>query len=288
VLHLLVRVGDHELLAEVVEDAVTAGTGNRYELAAAAALASVHIGRPLSDAVHSVLAGYAETRAPLAFAVRWFAGTPMRVSDVAAAFAEFRIEPCAVVDLAEIEAIRAADDNHDVVAMFRLVLGEEYGEPSSGPLASCTRLLRDYLGGNWQSITSHARRLELDAVPRVAIHDVARLLTAEVLSSTDHKTAARWLELVDQDCALPALRAWTELGLLYRSVGWREAAALGWAAYDRVQDEAELDNTAGLRWFLARMGYLEWTIGDTCALARVHAETERWHARFGGSGLHAT
>lgn len=288
VLHLLVRVGEHELLAEVVEDAVTAGTGNRYELAAAAALASVHIGRSLSGAVHSALAGYADTRSPLAFAVRWFAGTPMRVSDVAAAFAEFRIDPCAVVDLAEIEAIRAADDNHDVVAMFRLVLGDEYGEPASGPLASCTRLLRDYLGGNWQSITSHARCLELDAVPRVAIHDAARLLTAEVLSSTDHKAAARWLELVDEDCALPALRAWTELGLLYRSVGWREAAELGWAAYDRVRDEAELDNTAGLRWFLARMGYLEWTIGDTSALARVHAETERWHARFGGSGLHAT
>lgn len=288
VLHLLVRVGDHELLAEVVEDAVTAGTGNRYELAAAAALASVHIGRPLSGAVHSALAGYAETRTPLAFAARWFTGTPMRVSDVAAAFAEFRIDPCAVVDLAEIEAIRAADDNHDVVAMFRLVLGDEYGEPTGGPLANYTRLLRDYLGGSWKSITSDARRLELDAAPRVAIHDAARLLTAEVLSSMDHKAAARWLELVDRDCALPALRAWTEIGLLYRSVGWQQAAELGWAAYGRVRDEAELDNTAGLRWFLARMGYLEWTIGDTCALARVHAETERWHARFGGSGLRAT
>jgi len=288
VLHLLVRVGDHELLAEVVEEAVAAGAGNRYELAAAVALASVHIGRPLPAAVHSTLAGYPETRAPLAFAARWFAGTPMRVSDVAAAFAEFRVDPCAVVDVAEIEAIRAADDNHDVVAMFRLVLGDEYGEPASGPLAIYTRLLRDYLGGNWRSITSHARRLELDAVPRVAIHDAARLLAAEVLSSTDHKNAVRWLDLVDQDCALPALRAWAEIGLLYRNVGWNEAADLGWAAYDRVRDEAELDNTAGLRWFLARMGYLAWTVGDTCALARVHAETERWHARFGGTGLHAT
>ncbi|WP_196777852.1 helix-turn-helix transcriptional regulator [Lentzea aerocolonigenes] len=287
VLHLLVRVGDHELLAEVVEEAVAAGTGSRYELAAAAALASVHIGRPLSAAVHSTLAGYTETRAPLAFAVRWFAGTPMRVSDVAAAFAEFRIDPCAVVDLAEIEAIRAADDNYDVVAMFRLVLGDEYGEPANGPLAIYTWLLRDYLGGNWQSISSHARRLELDAAPRVAIHDAARLLTADVLSSTDHKDAVRWLELVDHDCPLPALRAWTEIGLLYRAVGWREAAELGRAAYDRVREEAELDNTVGLRWFLARMGYLEWTVGDTGALARVHAETERWHDRFGGSGLRA-
>ncbi|PWK85559.1 regulatory LuxR family protein [Lentzea atacamensis] len=287
VLHLLVRVGNHELLAEVVEEAVTAGTGNRYELAAAAALASVHTGRPLSAAVHSTLAGYPETLAPLAFAARWFAGTPMRVNDVAAAFAEFRIDRCAVVDVAEIEAIRAADDHHDVVAMFRLVLGDEYGEPARGPLAGYTRLLRGYLGGNWRSITSEARRLELLAVPHVAIHDTARLLTAEVLSSTDQKNAARWLELVDDDCQLPALRAWTEIGLLYRTVGWGEAAELGWAAYDRVRAEAELDNTAGLRWFLARLGYLEWTIGDNCALARVHTEIERWHTRFGGSGMHA-
>lgn len=289
VLHLLVRVGDHELLAEVVEEAVAAGAGCRYELAAAAALAAVHIGRPLSDAVHSTLAGYGETRAPLAFAARWFAGTPVRVSDVAAAFAEFRIDPCAVVDVAEIEAIRAADDHHDVVAMFRLVLGDEYGEPVSGPLAIYSRLLRDYLAGNWRSITSDARRLELCAAPHVAIRDVARLLTAEILSAADHKNAVRWLDLLDDDhCPFPALRAWTELGIRYRAVGWDEAVEHGWAAYDRVCDEAELDNTVGLRWFLARMGYLEWTVGNTCALARVHGEAERWHARFGGSGLHAT
>lgn len=288
VLHLLVRVGEHELLAEVVEEAVRAGTGCRYEVAAAAALAAVHIGRPLPAAVHGTLAGRIETRAPLAFADRWFAGAPMRVSDVAAAFAEFRIDPCAVVDVAEIEAIRATDDHHDVVAMFRLVLGDEYGEPASGPLAIYTRLLRDYLGGNWQSITSDARRLELHAAPHVAIHDVARLLTADVLSGADHKIAAGWLDLVDAGtCPFPALRAWTEMGLHYRALGWNEAIALGWAAYDRVREEAELDNTVGLRWLLVRMGYTGWSSGDTGALARVQAETERWHARFGGSGMRA-
>ncbi|WP_330277139.1 AAA family ATPase [Lentzea sp. NBC_00516] len=287
-LHLLVRAGDYELLAEVTEEAVTAGAGHgyRYELAAAAALAAVHIGRPLPATVHGALAGHAETAAPLTFAAGWFAGTPLRVSDMAAAFSAFRAKPCAVVDLAEIETIRAADDDHDVVAMFRLALGEEYGEPAHGPLAIYSRLVRDYLGGRWQRVVSDARRLELLGSPHVAIHDVARLLAAEVLSSTgDGKGASRWLELLDEHCPFPALRAWTQMGLAYRAAGWHQAIACGWAAMERIRDEADLDNVLGLQWYLVRLGFLHRSVGDEPSLTRVHTEAGRWHTRFGGSGL---
>ena len=285
VLHLLVRTAQYPELAEVVDAEIAEGVPEccRYEVAAAAALASVHIGQPLDARVHDVLAGDPRARVPLRFAARWFdEHDPVSASDVAAAFSGFRVNrlPDWEHDREhdELEAAEVTDGRYDVVAMLRLVLGPCYGVPESGPLGGYRRLLRDYAGGEWSRVVSGARRLELDGAP-TALRHVARLLAAEVHSSSgDVRRAAQWFGLVDSDCPFAALRAWVDLGI----TGDR-----GWSAYDLVRRAVERGDNVGLSCLLLRLGFIENGLGNGAGLARAAGEARRWHERFGGMNLRA-
>lgn len=289
--HLLVRLAQYRCLGEVVDEVVADGVEEscRYELAAAAALAAVHTGRPVPRPIYDALARDFASRAPLEFAARWFAGRePVRATEVAAAFTAFRADHLFDQEPVRGEAIEIADDQYDVATMFKLVLGGGYGEPATGPLAVYGRLVRDYVNGDWAGLPSDARRLELTGPPHTAIHHMSRLLAAEVLSSFgDFERATEWLEMSGDDCPFPAMRTWVDIGIVYRSSDWDLAIECGWADYEEISRAADQGNSVGLRWYLVRLAFLEERVEHAEPLARLCEETRRWHARFGGAGLHA-
>lgn len=291
VLHLLVRVGDYRYLGEVVEEVVRGGVEDRFrhELSASAALAAVHTGRPVALEVYDALARDAHSRAPLEFAARWFRGrTPVRASDLVAAFAGFRVDHLFGAEASREEAIACAGDQYDVGTLFKLVLDAGYGEPATGPLAIYGRLVRNYINGAWAEVVTDARRLELTGPWHTALHHVSRLLAAEVMSSFgDFERAQQWLGLVGENGPFPAMRAWVGIGIAYRSGEWDAAMEQGWAVYEQICHAADEGDNVGLRWFLVRLAFLEERSGHAERLARLCAEAKRWHVRFGGSGLRA-
>ncbi|MDX8056153.1 AAA family ATPase [Lentzea sp. BCCO 10_0798] len=286
VLHLLLRTAQHTELAEVVSAEVTAGVDEScaYELATAAALASVHIGQPVPADVHDALAGDARARLALGFADRWFDGREaVPATEVAAAFAGFRVNRVLDWEHDPHGMIEVAADLYDVTGMLKLALGPCYGVPDSGPLGVYRELVRQYVDGDWPGVVSSARRLELSG-PATAMHQVARLLSAEVHSACgDFRRAASWLGLGRTDDAFPALRAWVEVGLTYRGGERQPALEQGWAAYDRATGEQE--SGVGLPWLLLRLGIYEKRLDNGDGLARAAAEAERWYERVGGTNL---
>jgi DNA-binding CsgD family transcriptional regulator len=108
------------------------------------------------------------------------------------------------------------------------------------------------------------------------MHRAARLLAAEVRSSTgDRGRAAQWLTLTGSG-PFPALRAWADVGVT-------RCPDRGWAGYDLVAQAAERGDDTGLACLLLRLGLLEEARGNTDGLARAAAEARRW--RFGGPDL---
>lgn len=291
VLYLLVRLGHYRYLGEVVEEVVRAGVEDRFrhDLAASAALSAIHTGHPVTNEVYDALARDVHSRAPLEFAARWFRGrTPVRASDLVATFGRFRVEHLFGVEDSRDEAIENADDQYDVGTMFKLVLDVGYGEPESGPLAIYGQLVRNYINGAWSEVVSNARRLELTGPPHTAVHEVSRLLAAEVMSSFgDFKRAAQWLGLAGEDGPFPAMRTWVGIGIAYRCGEWDAAMRQGWGAYEQICRAADEGDNVGLRWFLVRLAFLEERSEHAEQLARLCAEAKRWHARFGGAGLRA-
>lgn len=290
VLHLLVRLGHYRDLAEVVEDVVCEGVEDRfrYELAASAALAAVHTGHPVASEVYDALARGARSRAPLEFAARWFHGrTPVRASDLVAAFGGFGAQ-AAGQEAADEDDIEFAGEQYDVGTLFKLVLGTAYGEPLCGPLAIYSRLVRNYVNGAWAEVVTDARRLELTGGSHTTLHQVSRLLAAEVMSSFgDFKRAEQWWGLAGEDGPFPAMRSWVAIGITYRGGDWETAIGQGWAAYEQICRAADEGDNVGLRWYLVRLAFLEERSEHAKPLARLCAETRRWHSRFGGSGLYA-
>lgn len=277
---LQMRIGHYQCLGEVVAEAVETGFADhlRSELAASAALASVHTGVPIPGPVYDALASDAESRVPLEFCTRWFTSPDLgRGSDLVDAFAALR------GDHAPDEEAEVAGEWHDVSRMFELALGPAHGEPLTGPLATYARLRRSYLDGDWSEIPSYARALELSGSVHPAIQPLARLLTAEVLSCQgEGRRARQWLELAGDDCPYPATYAWVEIGIVARAGESDRARALGWAAYERIPDGGY---QLGLPWLLVRLGLLELRAGETGQLARLCAEAKRCHARLGGVQL---
>ncbi|KPI06651.1 transcriptional regulator, LuxR family [Actinobacteria bacterium OK074] len=313
-LPLLVRTGDHEGLAEVVAVAVAeAGTEavpeagaagacvggggpRRAELAAYAALAAVHTGRPVPADVREALAVDSTARRALEFADRWFTGRELfRPSEAAAVFSRLRPDGAgpARTDVAGVtdraDMADAADGyGFDPVALFRRVLGPTvYGEPVTGPLAAYARVAQAYRDGNWAGIPSGARALERAGPPHTPVHHAVRLLAAEVHSTLgDYERSAAWLELAGDDCPFPALRAWAAMGLAYRTGHWAQARKLGWRHCDGPAERADGGGTVGIGRLLVRLSFAEWEDGGRRdLLPRLRTEAERWHSRLGGTEL---
>ncbi|WSX65101.1 LuxR family transcriptional regulator [Streptomyces sp. NBC_00986] len=287
-LPLLVRTGDYEGLAETVAEGARAdGRGpQQAELAAYAALAAVHTGRPVPAPVRETLADDPQTRGALEFADGWFTGRePLRASQVLSAFA------CLHPDGTDTAPTDVTDnDCFDPVALFGQVLGTAaYGEPVTGPLAAYARIMRDYRDGNWAGIPSRARTLELAGPPCTPVHHAVRLIAAEVHSTMgDYEGSAAWLESAGHDCPFPALWAWASMGLAYRTGEWERARKLGWSRCDEPGERIGGGSAVGFGRLLIRLAFTEWGEGGRRELLpRLCTEAERWYSRLGGMELKA-
>jgi DNA-binding CsgD family transcriptional regulator len=287
-IHLLVRIGRYDWLGEVVAEAVAAGACNcgRYELAVAATLAALHTGVPVSPAVRDTLATDPAGLRPLLFCDRWFEGQHvLRLDELTAAFAPFRrgvaASPHPAVDDVAITA-----GQHDPVALFRLVLGDEYGLPDAGPLALFHRVLTGYRRGDWADALSAAQALELSGSSRTPIHHMSRLLAAEIRGCEgDHKVAAQWFTMAGGSSPFPAMWSWAESGLLSRSGRLQEAIEAGWRGYERAAAAVEGGNVVAVHWFLGRLAALERKTDNEERLLELHGLTRRLYERHGGRRL---
>lgn len=290
VLRLLIRAGQYGYLREVVTEAVAAGVDDdrRYELAVSAALAAVHTGLPVPDPVYAALATDAASRAPLEFAAGWFGGLEsVEAEELESVFGAFRAE--GPLDPRRTTPLVSGGEQDDIVALFTLVLGDEYGEPTSGPAAIFRRIVRNYGSGDWRVIPSDARRLELAGSTETGLHQAARLLVAEVLgSSGDYGGATRWFNRVDSPGLFPALRAWVEIGIAYRSGDCDGARERGWAVYGEIAAKVDGGLYPGLRPFLVRLAFLEHQAKNAEKTQAICDDAKRWYARYGGEGLRLT
>lgn len=286
-LPMLVRIGHHRCLAEVVAEVAEAEVGDelRLELAECAALASVHLGVPLADAVVSALVRDPRCKPAVDFAISWFQERrPLCGAELETAFRALGRGRARDAGLAE--AIDVALDRHDVLTLFQLVVGPACGEPVSGPLALFGHLARSFASGDWDHISSTARQFEVVSPVETCLHQIARLIVAEVYSSRgDFGRARNWLARAAVERPFPALLSWVDLGIHYRSGETRRAIELGWAVYEEITEQAERGNYVGLKPFLVRLAYLESSFGSLAALSAVHGEAERWYARYGGTAL---
>lgn len=289
VLRLLIRTGQYGYLGEVVAEAVATGVDDyrRYELAVSAALAAVHTGMPVPAPVYSALAADAG-RAPLEFAVSWFAGREsVEAEELEAVFGAFRAE--GPLGSERTEAFAPGGEQDDIAALFTLVLGDEYGEPTCGPVAIFRRIVLNYGSGNWRVIPSDARQLELAGSAGTGLHEAARLLVAEILgASGDYGSATRWLDSVSVPGLFPAFRAWVEIGIAYRSGDCDGSRERGWAVYGEIAAKVDGGLYPGLRPFLVRLASLENQAGNAEKTQAICDDAKRWYARYGGEGLRLT
>lgn len=236
-----ISAADYEGLAAFVASAVD---GDPEELAAAAALAAIHTGRPVRSSVRAVVA-----QGPLALADRWFAGERLRVEDVAECLHPLRRRTMVIDDGADVD---------DLMPVLRAVLGPLYRLPSEGPVAAYHRVHRGYADGDWGDALSAARELECMTDVDIPLLDAARLLAAEICGwRGEDRQAASWLAAVGEDTRFPGLRGWVATGLREE-----DAFTYGWGWYQAH----ELEEPGAAR-LLTRLATIAVDVGD------------RYHAR---------
>jgi DNA-binding CsgD family transcriptional regulator len=274
---LLVRAAEFPRLATFVDE-LAEEDHDVATLAAAAALAAVHIGHPVGEPVRAAISG----TAALEFCDRWFAGAPIRLRDVETAFAPLRHSP----DLPTIEwgarrrtasaDIEVALAMRDLVPVFEAVLGADYGAPADGPLATYHRVCADYAGGDWEAALSAARELELDPRADALARQSARLHAAEMcVWRGEDRRATAWLDSVsEEDCAFPVLYGWVVAGLRTHAGDLTGALRVCWRTHAANQDGAP-----GLSQLLRRMAAIAMRSGEQLQARRVHNEAERRYSR---------
>lgn len=240
-LPLLIRVGDYRQLADVVAELLADARPIMAGLATAAALAALHTGRPLPDAPWP--AGHPG----IALAHRWFAGTafttpaagPAASGPDPDATSESLTDP---LDPAGFDQLAAQlTDNQggligDVVAAGQRVFGPGYGPPVDGPLAAYHRVQTGYATGDWPGALSAARELELVDVAAGPVHQLGRLLAAEMCAARgEARRAAAWLATVDEDGPFEAVLGWVRVGMLTVAGDAEGAALTGWQYWERAR-----------------------------------------------------
>jgi DNA-binding CsgD family transcriptional regulator len=274
-LRQLVSAGDHERLAAFVGEAVgRAEVGE--DLAAAAALAAIHLGREVPEHVRDALGDRLDD-GPIALADRWLAGAAIGVEEFAAGFAPLRRQSSlSAIDGRAAGAEESVPDAlalRDLVPVFRSVLGPVYGSPTDGPVAAHHRVCRGYADGDWVDALSAARELELMSE---VDNRVARLLAAEICGwRGEDRQAAAWLAAAGEDTAFPGLRGWVATGL--RDHAGEDAFEYGWGWYTARAAELEEPGAARL---LTRLATIAVDAGDRYHARAVLRETQ---ARYGQS-----
>jgi DNA-binding CsgD family transcriptional regulator len=249
---LLVRAGRYDRLGDVVADAVGGSVALDPELrgtmAALAGLAALHTGVPVSRRVHAALGD----NGSLEQCDRWFDGT----REISSVFPVLRLRSAPARPGAGGEDLVDAAATGDLVARFRLVFGSDYGQPTTGPLAACHRVVWCFAGGEWSAALSAARQLELAQGPSdTPAHLLGRLLAAEICAARgEQDQALTWLAGVPEHDWLRGLRAWVTCGL----PGSRDAAV-------------------GLERLLTRLLHLAVDSDQPARAERIFAEIEDWH-----------
>ncbi|GAA4531802.1 helix-turn-helix transcriptional regulator [Amycolatopsis samaneae] len=266
-----VRTADYARLARFVGE-VPAGELDPADLAAAAALAALHSGRPVPASVRAAVTRDGRVPAALEFCDRWFAGAgDLTIGEVETAFAPLRSSLALPTIERRTVGVEHAFALRDLVPVLASVLGADFGTPADGPLAAYHRVLAGYADGDWTAALSAARELELDPHADTLARQSARLHAAEMCSwRGEDQRAAAWLDSVPAaDCAFPALWSWVVAGWLHQTGNSAGALSAGERA-------AGGPGTARL---LRRMAAIAMESGEVMRARRVLAETERTYAR---------
>ncbi|MFE3173143.1 LuxR C-terminal-related transcriptional regulator [Amycolatopsis sp. NPDC059090] len=278
----LVRAGAYARLADfAAEAACRAGSTAACldGIAAAAMLASVHLGQPVPAAVEAALDGSDAAE----FGRRWFAGAVVRVADVESAFAPLR-QWCLPNDRLHRQPLGSVLDAalamRDLVPALESVLGPGYQAAPDGPIAAVHRVCAGYAGEDWTDALSAARRLETDPDADQLSRQATRLLAAEMCNwRGEDRLAASWLVGVPEDGAVfAALRGWVLAGIRQHSGDVAGAFEIGWSAFLRGRDREE---TLGVSLLLRRLAAIAAESGRPADARRVLAEAQAWHGGFG-------
>ncbi len=279
----LVRTADYATLERFAHEALAdrPGARERAELAVAAVLSAVHLGRPVPPQVRDMLVGDEMT---LNFADRWFSGRRIVPEDVElsllpiwrqvsfAASHPGRRGDFPYEEVAEACAVR------DLVPVFRAVLGRDYRTPSAGPVAAHHRARIAYAEGDWTGVLDAVHELEAHASVDELVREHARLLAAEVFGRRNEiRRAADWLAKVPENGHLPLLRAWVEIGASPETGDDHEAFESGWHALRKHFDS---DDEVGAAWLFLRLARHE---KRDPMLDEVVGAAEKWFAGKGSS-----
>jgi DNA-binding CsgD family transcriptional regulator len=268
----LISAGDYDRLATFVAEAVSLGeTG--ADLVAAAALATIHLGRKVSGELRGD---------PVVLADRWLAGEPVGAEEFAASFGRLRRRSS--VQSIDGRSWTSEDSTvdalalRDLVPVFRSVLGPVYGLPVDGPVAAYHRVCRGYADGDWADALSAARELTL-------MSDVdmpaARLLAAEICGwRGEDRQAAAWLAAAGAEPAFPGLYGWVAVGL--RDHAGEDAYEFGWGWYTARAAELEEPGAARL---LTRLATIAVDAGDRYRARAVLRETQERYGAASETGL---
>ncbi|MFJ9541266.1 AAA family ATPase [Streptomyces sp. NPDC101225] len=273
----LIRIGRYDWLGEVVAEAraahgetaagPTVARASR-ELAAAACLAALHTGIPSTAGIGDAPTGPPRAAGAAALIVgRWF-GTnePFRTSDLAAALAPLGT----TYDPPATRQALPGDGWFDPIGMFESILGPAYGAPRHGPLALCRRIVDDYRRGQWDDALSGTRTLTATYPAATPVHELARLLAAEMCMCRDERELAEgWLGEPDGRSAFPTLRSRVEMGLLDRRGQADATLAFGQRACAAAVREAKAGDTTGLHLLITRQAFVASSCGAGEDLAEV-------------------
>ncbi|WP_431879706.1 AAA family ATPase [Amycolatopsis sacchari] len=276
---LLFQAGKYDRMAELVDelaasDGLPASTVARAELATAAALASVHLGRPVAAHVRAALGEHEA----FGFCDRWFAGEPVTAPELLSVFAGLAASwPTPAVELrrrtmAEFGGPCAI---RDLATVFRSMFGPAYRLPDSGPLAAFHRVVTGFREARWPDAVSAARELETCEHADPAMLAIARLLAAEmcVWHGRDRRAVA-WLESVERTGRFGVLRGWVECGLHHEAGEFDEALRVGWDAYTQRES-----GEPGQHRLLVRLAIIAVEAGRTRWAHQALREAEARHTR---------
>ncbi|MFD9888091.1 AAA family ATPase [Amycolatopsis sp. NPDC059027] len=271
-----VRTADYAGLARFVGQ-VPAGELDSADLAAAAALAALHSGRPIPASVRAAVTADGEVPAAIGFCDRWFAGAQaeLTIGDVETAFAPLRHSPVLPTIERRTRGLEHAFALRDLVPVLASVLGADFGTPADGPLAAYHRVLTGYADGDWTAALSAARELELDPHADALARQSARLHAAEMCAwRGEDQRAAAWLESVPAgECAFPVLRSWVDAGARHNAGDSAGALRAGLRARR---------GGPGTGLLLRRMATIAVEAGKPLQARRVLTEVERTYSRDTG------
>ncbi|OZM78825.1 LuxR C-terminal-related transcriptional regulator [Pseudonocardia sp. MH-G8] len=250
-LRLLLRAGDHDGVARLVERVVGAdghepaipGDADRGLLAAAAAVAALTLARPVPAAVRAALADDSRLTCPLGVAQRWSDGGSVDADELLRALTALTtpVQAPGYRHSTALLAAYSAISVRDVVGALAALLGPGYACPAGGPPVLLHRASEAYRSGRWGAASAGARALFADhgSDERAAdLREAAALIALDIAAlQDDERMVAAWQQYVPDDsaaCRHPALHAGTRVARLWVSGDGEAALEEGWRAWNLV------------------------------------------------------